>query len=88
MRKLGVCRHRDRGDSAGRRGGLAIAETPRKHGISRPTFYLLKSKYGTADVPEQQRLKASEQENGRLKRMHADMALENAAIDDMLSRKQ
>jgi putative transposase len=38
-------------------------------------------------VPELQRLKALEQENARLKRMYADMALENAAIKDVLSRK-
>ena len=67
--------------------GVPVAEILRKHGISRPTFYLWKSKYGRAGVPELQRLKALEQENGRLKRMYADMALENAAIKEVLSRK-
>jgi putative transposase len=67
--------------------GVPVAEILRKHGISRPTFYLWKSKYGSAGVPELQRLKALEQENARLKRMYADMALENAAIKDVLSRK-
>ena len=41
---------------------------------------------GEAGVPELQRLKPLEQENARLKRMYADMALENAAIKDVLSR--
>ena len=67
--------------------GVPVAEILRNHGISRPTFYLWKAKYGSAGVPELQRLKALEQENGRLKRMYADMALENAAIKDVLSRK-
>ena len=67
--------------------GVPVAEILRKHGISRPTFYLWKSKYDSAGVPELQRLKALEQENARLKRMYADMALENAAIKDVLSRK-
>lgn len=68
--------------------GVPVAKVLRKHGISRPTFYLWKAKYGSAGVPpELQRLKALEQENARLKRMYADMALENAAIKDVLSRK-
>ena len=67
--------------------GVPVAEILRKHGISRPTFDRWKSKYGSAGIPELQRLKALEQENGRLKRMYADMALENAAIRDVLSRK-
>ncbi len=67
--------------------GVPIAEVLRKYGISRPTFYLWRSKYGGAGVPELQRLKALEQENAKLKRMYADMALENLAIKDVLSRK-
>jgi putative transposase len=38
-------------------------------------------------VPELRRLKELEQENARLKRMYAELALENAAIRDVLSRK-
>ena len=67
--------------------GVAVADLLRKYGISRPTFYLWRQKYGGAGVPELQRLKALEQENARLKRMYADLALENAAIKDVLSRK-
>ena len=37
--------------------GVPVAEILRKHGISRPTCYLWKSKYGSAGVPELQRLK-------------------------------
>ena len=67
--------------------GVPIAELLRKHGVSRPTYYLWKQKYGGAGVPELQRLKQSEQENAQLKRMYAEMALENAAIKDVLHRK-
>lgn len=67
--------------------GVPIVELLRKHGVSRPTYYLWKQKYGGAGVPELQRLKQLEQENAQLKRMYAEMALENAAIKDVLHRK-
>jgi putative transposase len=67
--------------------GLPVAEVLRKHGISRPTYYQWKAKYGGASVPELRRLKELEQENAKLKRMYAELALENAAIKDVLSRK-
>ena len=68
--------------------GVAVADLLRKHGISRPTFYLWKQKYGGAGVPELQRLKALEQENAKLKRMYADMALENLAIKCVFRSKR
>jgi putative transposase len=67
--------------------GVPLAEILRKHGISRPTYYLWKQKFGSAGVPELQRLKALEAENAKLKRMYAELALENTAIKDVLSRK-
>ena len=67
--------------------GMPVAELLRKHGISRPTYFNWKSKYGGTSVPELRRLKELEQENAKLKRMYAELALENAAIKDVLSRK-
>ena len=67
--------------------GVPVADLLRKHGISRGTYFKWKSKYGGASVPELQRLKELEAENAQLKRLYADMALENAAIKDVLSRK-
>ena len=67
--------------------GVPVAELLRKHGISRPTYFKWKGRYGGASVPELRRLKELETENARLKRLYADMALENAAIKDVLSRK-
>ena len=59
----------------------------RKRGISVATFYQWKRKYAGMTVSELKRVKELEAENARLKRMYADLALENAAIKDVLSRK-
>ena len=67
--------------------GVPVAELLRKHGISRPTYFNWKSKYGGASVAELRRLKELEGENTKLKRMYAELALENAAIKDVLGRK-
>jgi putative transposase len=67
--------------------GVQVAELARKHGISRNTYFKWKAKYGGATVPELRRLRELEAENAKLKRMYADLALENTAIKDLLSRK-
>lgn len=67
--------------------GLAVAELVRKHGISRQTYFKWKSKYAGATVPDLRRLRELEAENTKLKRMYAELALEHAAIKDVLSRK-
>jgi putative transposase len=59
----------------------------RKHGISNATYYQWKSKYAGMSLSELKRVKEVEVENARLKRLYADLALENAAIKDVLSRK-
>lgn len=67
--------------------GVSIAELMRRHGISKQTYFRWKSKYGGASVKELTRLKELEHENAKLKRMYAELALENAAIKDVLARK-
>ena len=67
--------------------GVPVAEVVRKAGVSRATFFTWRSKYGGATVSELARLKELEAENAKLKRMYAELALENAAIKDVLSRK-
>jgi putative transposase len=67
--------------------GLPLTEIVRKHGISRTTYFKWKSKYAGATVADLKRMKELEAENTKLKRMYADLALENAAIKDVLSRK-
>ena len=66
---------------------VPVAEVCRKRGISVATFYQWKRKYAGMTVSELKRVKELEAENARLKRMYADLALENAAIKDVLSRK-
>jgi putative transposase len=67
--------------------GLPVAEVCRKHGISTASYYQWKSKYAGMSARELKKVKELEAENARLKRMYAELALENAAIKDVLSRK-
>ena len=67
--------------------GLTVAEIARKHGISKNTYFNWKSRYGGATVSDLRRLKELEAENAKLKRMYADLALENSAIKEVLNRK-
>ena len=67
--------------------GVAVAEILRKHGISRNTYFNWKSKYGGTTVNELRRLRELEAENTKLKRMYAELALENAALKDVVNRK-
>ena len=67
--------------------GVPVAELCRKHGVSSPTFYKWKAKYGGMDVSEARKLKALEDENARLKRMLADAMLDNVALKDLLGKK-
>ncbi len=67
--------------------GVAVADLCRKHGVSSPTFYKWKAKFGGLDVSEARRLKALEDENTKLKRMLADAMLDNVALKDLLGKK-
>jgi putative transposase len=66
---------------------VAVADLCRKHGLSSPTFYKWKAKFGGMDVSEARRLKALEEENAKLKRMLADAMLDNVALKDLLGKK-
>ena len=63
-----------------------MADLCRKHGLSSPTFYKWKAKYGGLDVSEARRLKALEDENAKLKRMLVDAMLDNVALKDLLGK--
>ena len=67
--------------------GVPVADLCRKHGLSSPTFYKWKAKYGGMDVSEARRLRALEDENAKLKRMLADAMLDNVALKDLLGKK-
>ncbi|SOH95686.1 putative transposase [Monaibacterium marinum] len=66
--------------------GLPTAELCRKHGLSPATFYKLKAKYGGMDVSDVKRLKQLEDENAKLKRLVADVMLDNVVLKDLLGK--
>ena len=67
--------------------GVGISELTRKHGISRATYFNWRSKYSGVTLSELKRMKELEAENAKLKRLYAELALENAALKDVISRK-
>lgn len=67
--------------------GVAVADIARKHGISAATFYQWRSKYGGMSVSDMQRLRELEQENGRLKRMYANLSLDHELLKEVLAKK-
>ena len=66
--------------------GRKVSDICREHGISNATFYQWRSKYAGMEASDIKRLKELEEENAKLKRMYADMALENQAIKDLLGK--
>ena len=67
--------------------GAKAGDLARKHGISEATLYNWKAKYGGMDVSDAKRLKALEDENGKLKKLLADQMLEASALRELLSKK-
>jgi putative transposase len=59
----------------------------RRHGISSATFYKYKSKYGGMEPSDAKRLRALEDENGKLKKLLAEQMLDNAMLRDINSKK-
>ncbi len=66
--------------------GTPASEICREHNVSSATFYKWKSKYGGMDISEAKRLRQLEEENGKLKRLVADLSLDNVALKDLLSK--
>jgi putative transposase len=66
--------------------GMPPAELCRKHGISQGTYYNWKSKYGDMTVSDARRLKELEQENGRLKKLVANQALDIQMLKEVCSK--
>jgi putative transposase len=66
--------------------GLPTAELCRKYGLSPATFYKLKAKYGGMDLSDAKRLKQLEEENAKLKRLVADVMLDNVVLKDLLGK--
>jgi putative transposase len=67
--------------------GTPVAEVCRKAGISDATFYGWRKRYGGMMPSEVKRLRQLEEENGKLKKLVADLSLDKAMLQDVLSRK-
>jgi putative transposase len=67
--------------------GTPIAEVCRKAGISDATFYNWKKRYGGLTPSEVKRMRQLEDENNRLKKIVADLMLDEAMLWDVLSKK-
>jgi putative transposase len=68
-------------------GGIPTKELCRELGISEATFYNWKSKYGGMESSDVKRLKDLEEENSRLKKMYADLAMDNQILKDLFTKK-
>ncbi len=66
--------------------GAKVKEICRRHGISDATFYNWKSKYGGMQASDLKRLKETEAELSKLKRMYADLSMENDALKDLIEK--
>ena len=67
--------------------GVATADLCRKHGMSNASLYAWKAKYGGMDVSDAQKLKGLEAENGKLKRLLAEVMIDNAGLKDLQAKK-
>ena len=63
--------------------GLAVVEACRKLGITEQTYYRWKKEYGGLRIDQAKRLKGLEQENTRLKRLVADLSLDNSILKEV-----
>jgi len=63
--------------------GATTADVCRKHGISEAAFYKWKAKFGGLEVSDAKRLKALEDENGKLKKLLAEAILDIAVLKDI-----
>jgi putative transposase len=68
-------------------GGLPVSELCRQHGMSDASFYKWRAKYGGMDASMIAEKKALEDENRRLKRMFADLAMQNELLKEALGKK-
>lgn len=67
--------------------GRAARDVCREKGIAESTFYKWRAKYGGMQASDLKRLRELEHENARLKRMYADVCLDNQMLKDIVSKK-
>ncbi len=67
--------------------GRTVKDVCREHGISESSYFNWKAKYGGMQTSDIKKMRDLEAENAKLKRMFADMALENRALKDVIEKK-
>lgn len=67
--------------------GISVPDTGRKYGVTEQTLYRWRQKYAGMDIAEVKRLKALEEENGRLKKIVANQAIEISVLQDVCEKK-
>ncbi len=67
--------------------GVPVADLCREHGMSSASFYKWRSKYGGMDASMMARMKELEAENKRLKKMYAEMSMQNDLIKEAMAKK-
>ena len=67
--------------------GAKTGDLARKHGISEATLYNWKARYGGMDVSDAKRLRSLEEENRKLKKLLAELMLDQAALKELLTKK-
>lgn len=67
--------------------GVPLQELVRKHGISSASFYAWRKKYGGMEVSDAKKLRALEDENRRLKKLVADLSLDNQMLKELSQKK-
>lgn len=68
-------------------GGVPVAELCREHGMSDASFYKWRAKYGGMDASMVSSMKAIEEENRRLKKMFAELSMQNELLKEALGKK-
>ena len=68
-------------------GGKMAIEVCRENGISQATLYNWRKRYGGMEAIDLKRLKALEQENQKLKRMYAELALDHQMAKEIIEKK-
>jgi len=66
--------------------GRAVEDLAREHGVSKHTIYAWKQKYGGMDVSEAQEVKQLREENGRLKKLVADLSLDKDMLQSVIRK--
>ena len=67
--------------------GARATDVCRRHGVSKETLRRWRAKYRGMELQEAKRLKALEEENRRLKRLVAELALDHSLLKDVVGRK-